>query len=103
MTNEQHKLLHQNATYPFVRGDRVLYGRRVGWTHDGRGFGAVVIGPSGERTFWVLNERSMRINNEGPPPNPRPRVNQTITLVEHVHLPHQRVLSFAKQFLLPRR
>ena len=68
MTIDQQKKLLSRAEYTLRFNGRAFLGKQVGWSQDHRGFGAVVKAPDGTRTFWVLDQQTMKINYVGTPP-----------------------------------
>jgi hypothetical protein len=72
LSNEQKKRVLERASfYHDPSFGRRMWGRVVGYDADSRGFGAVVVFPNGLRSFWGVNDNTIRPVNLGTPP-PKP-------------------------------
>ncbi len=71
LSNEQKKLVLQSQRYTLDTLSGHFQGRLIGFGSDHRGFGAIVVFPSGHRSFWTVNPYTLRPENAGIPPRPR--------------------------------
>jgi hypothetical protein len=76
LTVKQQKSLLERTTYTLTTNGQVLYGRPIGWDADHRGFGAVVVFPSGHRSFFGVHPYTLQVVDLGIPPSPPKRRNR---------------------------
>lgn len=67
----QQKELLKRHNFTLTTNGRRMSGRLVGFDHDRRGFGGVVVFPNGTRVFWGVNPNTMALVDLGTPPQPR--------------------------------